>query len=76
MSVTRTRTSCKYLSNSNLRNIGSRDSAVSIATLYGMDDRGSGVPVLVGLKVFTLLCRLDQLWVHSASFPGGKAADA
>jgi hypothetical protein len=33
---------------------GSRDSAVGIATGYGLDDRGVGVRVLVGPKGFLL----------------------
>jgi hypothetical protein len=35
-----------------LRCIRSRDSAVDIATRYGLDDRGVGVRVLVGSRIF------------------------
>jgi hypothetical protein len=36
----------------------SRDSAVRLATGYGLDDQGVGVQVLVEAKLFTSLCRL------------------
>jgi hypothetical protein len=38
----------------------SHDSAVGIATGYELDDRGSGVRVLVGSRIFTFPCRLDR----------------
>jgi hypothetical protein len=37
------------------------DSAVSIANGYGLDDRGVGVWVPVGSRIFTSPCRPDQL---------------
>jgi hypothetical protein len=40
----------------------SRDSAVSIATGYGLDDRGVGARVLVGSRIFTSPCHPDRLW--------------
>jgi hypothetical protein len=40
----------------------SRDSAVGIATGYGLDERGVGVRVPVGARIFTSPCRPDQLW--------------
>jgi hypothetical protein len=40
----------------------SRDSAVGIATGYGLDDRGVGVLVPVGSKIFYSPRRLDRLW--------------
>jgi hypothetical protein len=60
----------------------SRDSAVGIATSYGLDHQGIGVRVPVGARIFTSPCRLDWLWGPQASyamgtggsFPGGKAA--
>jgi hypothetical protein len=39
-----------------------RDSAVGIATGYGLDDRGVGVRVPVGARIFTSPCRPDRLW--------------
>jgi hypothetical protein len=41
----------------------SQDSAVGIATCYGLDDRGVGVPVPVGSRIFSSLLRPDRLWV-------------
>jgi hypothetical protein len=40
----------------------SRDSAVGIATGYELDDRGVGVRVPVGARIFTSPCRPDRLW--------------
>jgi hypothetical protein len=40
----------------------SRDSAVGIATGYGLDDRGVGVRVPVGSRIFSSPCRPDRLW--------------
>jgi hypothetical protein len=40
----------------------SRDSAVCIATSYGLDDRGVGVQVPVGARIFTSPCRPDRFW--------------
>jgi hypothetical protein len=36
-----------------LHNLSSRDSAVAIATVYGLDDRGVGVRVPVGTRIFS-----------------------
>jgi hypothetical protein len=40
----------------------SRDSSVGITTGYGMDDRGVGVRVPVGIRIFSFPRRPDQLW--------------
>jgi hypothetical protein len=40
----------------------SRDSAVGIATGYGLDDRGVGVRVLVRSRIFSSPRRPDRLW--------------
>jgi hypothetical protein len=40
----------------------SRDSAVSIATGYGLDNQGVRVWVPVGARIFTSPCRPDWLW--------------
>jgi hypothetical protein len=42
---------------------GSRDSSVGIATSYGLDDRGVGVRVPVGSRIFSSPRRPDRLWV-------------
>jgi hypothetical protein len=63
---------------------GSRDSAVGIATGYGLDDRGIEVEVPVGSRIFSSTRRPDRFWGPSnllsgrygGSFPGGKAAGA
>jgi hypothetical protein len=39
-----------------------RDSTVGIATGCGMDDRGVGVRVLVGARIFISPCRPDLIW--------------
>jgi hypothetical protein len=39
-----------------------RDSAVGIAISYGLDDRGVGVRVSVGSRIFSSPRRLDWLW--------------
>jgi hypothetical protein len=39
-----------------------RDSAVGIETGYGLDDRGVGVRVPVGARIFISPCRPDRLW--------------
>jgi hypothetical protein len=41
----------------------SRDSVVGIAIGYGLDDRGLGVRVLVGPRIFSFPRRPDRLWV-------------
>jgi hypothetical protein len=40
----------------------SRDSAVGIATGYGLDDRGFGVRVPVGSTIFSSARHPDRLW--------------
>jgi hypothetical protein len=40
----------------------SRDSAVGIATSYGLDERGVGVRVPVGARIFSSPRRPDRLW--------------
>jgi hypothetical protein len=60
------------------------DRADGIATGYGMDDRGVGVRVPVGSRIFSSPRRPDLLLGppnlvsngYRNSFPGGKAADA
>jgi hypothetical protein len=42
--------------------IMSRDSVVGIATGYGLDDRGVGVRVPVGSRIFPSPCCPDRLW--------------
>jgi hypothetical protein len=39
-----------------------RDSVVGIATGYGLDDRGVGVRVPVGSRIFSSPRRSDRLW--------------
>jgi hypothetical protein len=61
-----------------------RDGAVGIATGYGLDDRGIGVRVPVGSRIFFSPRRPDQLWGPSSllskgtesSFRKGKVAGA
>jgi hypothetical protein len=40
----------------------SRDSAVGIATGYGLDDLGVGVRIPIRARIFTSPCRPDRLW--------------
>jgi glutamine synthetase len=62
----------------------SRDSAVGIATSYGLDDRGVGVRVPVGSRIFSSQRCPDRLWGpssllyngHRELFLRGKAAGA
>jgi hypothetical protein len=42
--------------------MGSRDSSVGIATGYVLDDRGVGVRVLVGSRIFSSPQSPDRLW--------------
>jgi hypothetical protein len=61
---------------------GSRGSVVGIAVDYGLEDRGFGVRVLVGSRIFYFLRRPDQVCGPSSLlskgqrgfFPRGKAA--
>jgi hypothetical protein len=39
--------------------MGSQDTVVSIAPSYGLDDRGVGVQVLVGSRIFSMSSRPD-----------------
>jgi hypothetical protein len=48
-----------------------RDSVVGIATGYGLDDRGVGVRVPVGSRIFSSPRRPDRLWGHPISYPVG-----
>jgi hypothetical protein len=62
----------------------SQDSAVGVATGYGLDDQGVGVRVPVVARIFTSPCRPDRLWGPPnllsngfwGPFRGGKAAGA
>jgi hypothetical protein len=62
----------------------SRDSVVGIAISYGLDDRGFGVRVPVGLKIFSSPESPDRLWGppsllskgYLRLFPRGIAAGA
>jgi hypothetical protein len=58
----------------------SRDNVVGIATGYGLDDRGVGVRVLVGSRIFSSPRRPDRSGVHAmgtgGSFLRGTAAGA
>jgi hypothetical protein len=42
--------------------LSSRGSAVGIATGYGLDDKGVGIRVPVGSRIFISSCRPDRLW--------------
>jgi hypothetical protein len=60
-----------------------RDTAVGMATGYAMDDRGVGVRVPVGSRIFSSRVVQTGPEVHAAytmgtrsSFPGSKAAGA
>jgi hypothetical protein len=60
----------------------SRDSAVGIATGYGLDNGGVGIQVPVGSRIFSSSSCPDRLWGppnllsngYQVLFPGGKAA--
>jgi hypothetical protein len=61
--------------------IVSRNRVVGVAIGYGLDDRGFGVRIPVGSRIFSSPRRPDRLWGHPTSyrmgtFPGGKAAGA
>jgi hypothetical protein len=45
-----------------LSGVRSRDGAVGISTGNGLDDRGVGVRVPVGSRIFSSPCRPDWLW--------------
>jgi hypothetical protein len=52
-----------------------RDSVVGIATGDGLDDRGVGVRLPVGSRIFSSPLRPDRLWgPHPASYPMGTGA--
>jgi hypothetical protein len=65
-------------------NLNHWDSAVGIATGYGLSDRGIEVRVKVGARIFTSTCHPHRFWGppsllsmgNGGSFPGGKAAGA
>jgi hypothetical protein len=45
-----------------IKSIMSRESAVGIATGYGLDDQGVGVRVPLGSRIFSSPRRPDRLW--------------
>jgi hypothetical protein len=49
----------------------SRDSAVGIATVYGLDDREVGVRVPVGSRIFFSPSRPDWLWGPTSLLSNG-----
>jgi hypothetical protein len=53
------------------KNIVSRGSAVGIATVYELDDRGVGVRVPVGSEFSLLHIVQNCFGAHSASYPVG-----
>jgi hypothetical protein len=54
----------------------SRDSSVGIVTGYGLDDRGVGVRVPVGSRIFSEVHPTSYPMGTGSYFPGGKAAGA
>jgi hypothetical protein len=76
----RTFTLCSNILNAISNYTSSRDSAVGIATGYGLNDRGVRVPVSLGSRIFSSPRRLDRLWGppnllsngYGGSFPGVK----
>jgi hypothetical protein len=48
---------------------GSRGSVAGVATRYGLDDRGIGVRVPVGLRIFLLHVVQTGSGVHLTSYP-------
>jgi hypothetical protein len=62
-----------------IHRVRSRDSVVGIVTGYGLDDRGVGVRVPVGSRIFSSPRRPDRLWSSPSllsSGYGGKLAGA
>jgi hypothetical protein len=59
---------------SNTQLYGSGDSVVGIATSYGLDDRGVGVRVPVGSRIFSspIVQPGSEVWVPEALSPGIK----
>jgi hypothetical protein len=63
---------------------GSQDNTAGITTGYRLDNRGAGVQVLVGSRIFSSTRLPDQVWGapsllssgYRDSFPGVKAAGA
>jgi hypothetical protein len=47
------------------------DSVVGIATGYGLDDRGVGVQVPAGSRIFSSSCRQTGFGVYPTSYPRG-----
>jgi hypothetical protein len=77
--------SCLFPSNlSSYMQFKSRDSSVGTATGYGLDDRGVGVRVPVGTRIFSSTRRPDWFWGspnllsngYLGILPGGKVAGA
>jgi hypothetical protein len=71
------RTSCNIVLP--MPRFGIRDSLIGIATGYGLDDRGVGVRVPVGSRIFSSPCSPAGSGAHPASSPkgtGGKSAGA
>jgi hypothetical protein len=58
-----------------LSSVQSRSSAVGIATVNGMDDRGIRVPFPVESRIFTFPYRPDRLW-GAPNFPSSGNLDA
>jgi hypothetical protein len=54
--------------------VRSRDSVVGIATGYGLDDRGVGVRVLVGARIFSSPRCPDWLWCPPRRLSNGYGA--
>jgi hypothetical protein len=62
-----------------------RDNVVGIATGYGLEDRGIGVRIPVGSRIFTFPYHPDRVWgppnllyngYRGVSFPGVKRPGA
>jgi hypothetical protein len=51
-----------FVKNINVNIFMQMHSSVGIATSYGLDDRGVGVRVLVGSRIFSSPRRTDRLW--------------